>query len=390
MTSCRHYCVWIICIAFILLWIGWLCVYSYRNNQPILQVNEPFNIIPPFPIDVVITYVDLNDNAVSNKLSKEQQQNIARFESNSELLYNLRSVEKHMGFVQTIYLVISDDQAIPSFLSTTHYQLQFIRHSQMIPSIYLPTYNSTVIENYIHKIPGLSEHYLYLNDDWFILRPCYWYNFFTPQGLPILSRDCEAFQQLTRRYWIETTEQPNLLLTDSTLENDKYTFPSLISQNDKLLDILIGTSTTRRTISQHVPQAMKVSFMNELDTLLSSYRVNDNSNSLLEYGHQYKYRHNYNLARVSLIHKYYAIHFHQCLEKRFSEYDIIITSGQDKTASIRKLLDIPHTFLNVHNEGSIRNEIYLNNYRELSKILGVLFSHPASFECNTLKLQPSI
>lgn len=36
----------------------------------------------------------------------------------------------------------------------------------------LPTFNSLSIESLLHKIPGLSENYVYFNDDFFLVRPC--------------------------------------------------------------------------------------------------------------------------------------------------------------------------------------------------------------------------
>ena len=36
---------------------------------------------------------------------------------------------------------------------------------------YLPTYNSHTIELNLHRIPGLSENFVYFNDDVFLIRP---------------------------------------------------------------------------------------------------------------------------------------------------------------------------------------------------------------------------
>ena len=47
----------------------------------------------------------------------------------------------------------------------------------------LPTFNSQAIESRLHRIPGLAEHFLYLNDDVFLGRPVPPEMFFTPGGL---------------------------------------------------------------------------------------------------------------------------------------------------------------------------------------------------------------
>jgi hypothetical protein len=47
----------------------------------------------------------------------------------------------------------------------------------------LPTFNSRAIESQLHHIDGLSEHFLYLNDDMFFARPVTPNSFFTSAGM---------------------------------------------------------------------------------------------------------------------------------------------------------------------------------------------------------------
>lgn len=44
-------------------------------------------------------------------------------------------------------------------------------HREIIDHDYLPTFNSHVIEANLHKIPNLSEHFIYFNDDVFVAKP---------------------------------------------------------------------------------------------------------------------------------------------------------------------------------------------------------------------------
>jgi hypothetical protein len=57
----------------------------------------------------------------------------------------------------------------------------------------LPTYNSQAIEACLHRIPGLSEHYLYLNDDFLLGREVSPEDFFTPAGLAKVRLSPPAF-----------------------------------------------------------------------------------------------------------------------------------------------------------------------------------------------------
>ena len=65
---------------------------------------------------------------------------------------------------------------MPSWLDTT--KVRIITHEQIIPRKFLPTFNSSVIELFLHKIPGLSEHFIYVNDDFYAWSPMTQNDFF--------------------------------------------------------------------------------------------------------------------------------------------------------------------------------------------------------------------
>jgi hypothetical protein len=107
--------------------------------------------------------------------------NRARFASNDELRYALRSLEQHADFVRHVY-VVTDDQR-PTWLVDEHPRLTVVDHAQIIPSQYLPVFNSHAIEAQLHRIEGLAEHYLYVNDDFFFMRRSSADVFFHANGL---------------------------------------------------------------------------------------------------------------------------------------------------------------------------------------------------------------
>ncbi|KAK8733624.1 hypothetical protein OTU49_006396 [Cherax quadricarinatus] len=89
---------------------------------------------------------------------------VNRFEDNEELRYSLRSLEKYAPWVRRIYLVTNGQ--IPYWLNLDHPRLMIITHEEIFPNVsHLPSFSSPAIESHIHRIPGLSEHFLYLNDD---------------------------------------------------------------------------------------------------------------------------------------------------------------------------------------------------------------------------------
>ncbi len=137
-------------------------------------------------IDLVYLWVDGSDPKWLKKKQgflDKKINTVGRYQNNEELKYSLRSIEKHIPWVRKIFIVT--DNQTPSFLDTNHSKIQIIDHSEIIPNEYLPSFNSSVIEYFMYKIQGLSEFFLYSNDDMFInadLTP----SFFFRNGLPII------------------------------------------------------------------------------------------------------------------------------------------------------------------------------------------------------------
>lgn len=92
-----------------------------------------------------------------------------RFRDWNLLPYWFRSIEKNAPWVHKIFLVVG--QAVPSWINVNHPKLQIVQHKDFIPNEYLPTFSSHTIEHNLHRIEGLSECFVYFNDDCFINRP---------------------------------------------------------------------------------------------------------------------------------------------------------------------------------------------------------------------------
>lgn len=72
---------------------------------------------------------------------------------------------------------------VPDFLDTNHSKLHVVRHEDFMPKDSLPTFSSHALEMNLHRISGLTEHFVYFNDDTFLLRPLMKTAFFQ-EGLP--------------------------------------------------------------------------------------------------------------------------------------------------------------------------------------------------------------
>ena len=92
----------------------------------------------------------------------------ARFRDNGFLRYWFRGVEKFAPWVRRIHFVTSGQK--PEWLDESNPKINLVNHKDYIPEEFLPTYNSVVIERYIHRIPGLADHFVYFNDDFYIIN----------------------------------------------------------------------------------------------------------------------------------------------------------------------------------------------------------------------------
>lgn len=123
-------------------------------------------------MDFVIIWVDGNDPEWKKEFHKYKgwggdHQEI-RFRDWNNLQYWFRGVEKFAPWVENIFFVTCGHY--PGWLNLDHPQLHFIKHEDYIPSKYLPTFNSHTIELHLHRIKGLSEQFVYFNDDLFIIN----------------------------------------------------------------------------------------------------------------------------------------------------------------------------------------------------------------------------
>lgn len=133
-------------------------------------------------IDVVYLWVDGADphwqahrqKALSND-SERQLERMGRYgdvqgryRDNGELRFNLRALEKFFPGHGHIY-IITDGQT-PAWLKACD-GLTLIDHRDLLPLAALPVFDSGHIESYLHHIPGLSERFIYLNDDVFFGAP---------------------------------------------------------------------------------------------------------------------------------------------------------------------------------------------------------------------------
>lgn len=234
-----------------------------------------------FPIDIVVPWVDDRDplwrterdlhllQDGSSKKIRNFDVGEDRFRSWDNLQYIFRGIENYMPWVRKIHLVTNGQ--MPSWLSLAHPKLNFVKHSDYIPDNFLPTFNSHVIELNLHRIPDLAEHFIYFNDDTFVIRPMKPSDFFSDQGLP---RDQFGLWRVkTTKY---SSVLPHVSLNNMAVLNQNFNQRKVLKkQRVKLLNTrngmiqitltLVMSTVSRKHFSSilfhHMPAAfMKQSF----------------------------------------------------------------------------------------------------------------------------------
>lgn len=147
-------------------------------------------------IDFIVTWVDGNDPEWRKEKNKakgidEGDSRDARYRDWDTLKYWFRGVEKFAPWVNKVFFVTCGHY--PEWLDLDCPKLTFVKHDDFIPKKYLPTFSCRPIEFNLHRIPGLSERFVYFNDDMFLLNKVEPTDFFV-DGLPCDSAilDCQS------------------------------------------------------------------------------------------------------------------------------------------------------------------------------------------------------
>ena len=157
-----------------------------------------------FKVDLVYLWVDGSDPEWQKKRSMYIPASThtlpieavceARYTNNDELRYSLRSIEKYANWVRKIFIVT--DNQVPLWLDISNPKIKIIDINEILPSEALPCFNSEVIEYFLYKIPDLSEHFIYANDDMFLNKNVLPSDFFGDDGFPVVRLKRKRFGYL--------------------------------------------------------------------------------------------------------------------------------------------------------------------------------------------------
>ena len=128
---------------------------------------------PHEEIDFVILWVDGSDPKwlkQKNEYSpiKADDDRPQRYRDLNFLQYWFRGVEAFAPWVRKIHFVTWGH--LPDWLDTSHPKLNIVNHEDYLPADYRPVFNSNSLELNLFRIKGLSEHFVYFNDDMVLIN----------------------------------------------------------------------------------------------------------------------------------------------------------------------------------------------------------------------------
>lgn len=239
-------------------------------------------------IDYVFPYVDCNIKQWQELYRKtfNHKPSAQRYRDNGTLKYVFRCIEQNASWIRKVFFLVQDESQVPSWVNTE--SVEVITHDKFIPSKYLPCFNSNTIETFLGNIPGLSEYFLYGNDDMFLnslSEPTDWFK----NGKPALNMslkkiDGSKWKNICKRSFEAVSDKPD----DYFMVPWHFINPILKSTCLKLNSKLLKFITTERDFSKNVCQYVypNYSFLNgEFEASALSYTyfsTSSNVNSIVK------------------------------------------------------------------------------------------------------------
>ncbi len=313
----------------------------------------------PQQVDVVYTWVDSSDRewlaerqrwSEQTEIVMDSAANDERYLDREELRYSLRSLAMYAPFVRNIYIVTHGHR--PSWLIDDD-RIRIVPHTEIFPDpTVLPTFNSHAIEANLHRIPGLSEHFLYFNDDVFLGREATFDDFYTKAGLMKCRFSPSSFV---------ASDEP----APTAIPTDWASYNAV-----KLMHDDFGLTFERKLM--HVPHPLRRSVLDDMESRYPEEFARTRASRFREHG---------DLAIPSMFAPYFAIATHQAVEWPHGggEYVYVDTGRADFAARMRKVMAKGPKFLcmNVtrHTDIDLPTQA-----RMLREFLGELYPIPSPFE----------
>lgn len=327
-------------------------------------------------IDFVMMWVDGNDpkwqqeKAQYSPLKNNDKSNsIVRYRDWDNLQYWFRSIEKYASWVNKIYFITWGH--CPKWLNKNHPKLVIVNHKDFIFKEYLPTFNSTVIELNLHRIKGLSEHFILFNDDLFLINKTTPNDFFKKY----LPREVAVINPIVPQGNDEVLDHHKL--NDVDIINKYFTKQDIYKHIFKVFNYSYGINVFRSIFSLPFPKIPGFKTTHGTTSLLKSTieEIWLKEETRLDKACLNKFRTKYDYNQY--LFKYWQIASNKYYPQKFKfNYYYEIKNNNDSLKNVFKNSNIKTLCLNDSNE-DIDFELAKDN---INKILEEKFPTKSSFE----------
>ena len=106
-------------------------------------------------------------------LFRENGQDIEphRSHSHSFIVRSIELVRRNMPWHRGRIVVVSACGLEPPGIDLALHRVEVIDQDAILPAAHRPAFNNMVVESALHRVPRLTEIFVYMNDDQFVLRP---------------------------------------------------------------------------------------------------------------------------------------------------------------------------------------------------------------------------
>lgn len=305
----------------------------------------------PWPVDIVYTWVNNNDTDWVNLWNSTYPANPFdpdRYSSKDELLYSIRALTKFLPWFHKLYIVSNCKR--PDWLKHNH-KIEWVDHRDIFPNNEdLPTFNSHAIESCLHRIDGLNEKFIYLNDDMIINAPCYYHDFYDSSERSIAH-----------------LEPYGMILDDNEYDKNKdYLKPSINCNN---LVKKFAPSYLSTKLHKHSPYALIKSTLTKIEDEFQEHFDSTRSN---------KIRAQDDINVTSFLYHHYSLANGLAVNGEFSY--LIVRPSNIQNLEGNNIRKYKYLCFN-DGDGSSKNNSYINKYFKLMNII-----HP--HKCH-LEIEPN-
>ena len=193
-------------------------------------------------------------------------------------------IEKNAPWVNNVYLITNGQK--PDWLNLEHPKLKLVTHREFMPKEYLPTYNSAAIELNLHHIEGLSENYLYFNDDTYLIRdsqPSDFYKNSQPKLLAVYDA-LVPWSPFTNTYYNNVELIYRHFPNKKALKSSPWKFFNFRYGSLVLKNLLLLPWGPTGYVNQHLPVPMKKSTLAHLSEIEGETLDKTSRNPIRDYG----------------------------------------------------------------------------------------------------------